>query len=288
MNRWIGIATLAFMLLANASLFVRDLLPRWASGRAPAPAAARLQPNEERATQVAIYNAAGNLVGRSWTISTRTVELLKIRTITRLDALALPGHPAGRRFGVVTDLYFDSKMELSELNVNVIGLGVPVGLRGEFVPPDTFPCQWQFDTLRGTFILEGASSRALHDMTRPFEELEGLEVGQFWRVEVFNPLSSMTPGLSGADMKPESVIVRVVREETIEHRGRPVSCHVVEAEAIQAWVAADGRVLRQTVNLPLVGTLTLVEEPYVHDLRMSAQYDTAEENELLDEPETTP
>lgn len=282
MNRWIGISAFAFMLLVNASLFVRDILPRWAVGRPPQPPFSGLAENEERSTQLAIYNDAGNLVGRSWSISTRTSALLKMRTITRLDALPIPGHAINRKLAVVSDFYFDKELRLSEMNVSVAGLGFPVNLRGEFTPPDTFPCQWQLDTMRGNFILEGESTRALHDITRPFEELGDLEVGQFWRVEIFNPLSGMMPGLSGPDMRPEPVIVRVTGKETMDHRGARVECHVVEADRIRAWVAPNGRVIRQSVTLPLVGTLTLVDEPYSHELRMDAQYEAADTNEPPD------
>jgi hypothetical protein len=46
-----------------------------------------------------------------------------------------------------------------------------------------------------------------------------------------------------------------------------VEAFVVEAEGMRAWVTPAGRVIRQEFELPLLGTLLLVEEPYDPFLR---------------------
>jgi len=46
-----------------------------------------------------------------------------------------------------------------------------------------------------------------------------------------------------------------------------VEAFVIEAERLRAWVSREGRVIRQEFELPLVGKLTLVDEPYDDELR---------------------
>ena len=247
-------------------MFLRDILPRWTATEPPPPTAAALRVNEERRSQLAIYNEAGNLVGRSWTIATRTVEALAVRSRTKLHSMLLPGHAVTPDLTVQSDFFYDNQLKLSELGVNVGGLGIPIGLRGEAVPPDSLSCEWQFDSHRGRFVLEGPATQALLDLTRPFDELTNLEVGQSWSVQVFNPLTGVLSGLNGPDMRMQAVYFRVTRVEAIEHRGQSVECHVVEGERIQAWIAPGGRALRQVVSLPLIGILTLVDEPFSQDM----------------------
>src|SRR5262245_26161793 len=266
MNRWIGIVCLTLCLSVNTALFLRDVLPRWIASDPPAPPASSLRLNEERRTQLAIYNESGNLIGRSWTIATRTVEALAVRTRTKLHAMLLAGHSATTDVTVQSDFFYDNQLRLSDLNVNVGGLGFPIGMRGEAVPPDAISCEWQFDTHRGRFVLEGPATQSLLDLTRPFDELTSLEVGQSWSVQVFNPLTGLLSGLNGPDMRMEPAYFRVTRQEFVEHRGQRVECHVVEGERIQAWIAPDGRAIRQQVCLPLVGVLTLVDEPFSQEL----------------------
>ncbi len=63
-------------------------------------------------------------------------------------------------------------------------------------------------------------------------------------------------------MATSSVLVRVTGTESIEHNGRVVEAFRVEADRAVAWVTSDGRVLRQEVDLPLLGRLTLIDEPF--------------------------
>lgn len=273
MNRWIGIACLTFCLSVNTALFLRDVLPRWTASRPPPPPASALRVNEEKRTQLAIYNDSGNLVGRSWTIATRTVEALAIRTRTRLSGMMLPGQASTPDVTVQSDFFYDNQLRLSDLSVNVGGLGIPIGLRGESVPPDALSCEWQFDTHRGRFVLEGPATESLLDLTRPFDELTSLEVGQTWSVQVFNPLTGLLSGLNGPEMRMEPAIFRVTGVEVLEHRGQRVECHVVEGERIRAWIAPGGRAIRQMVTLPLVGELTLVDEPFSQELMHGTQLD---------------
>lgn len=73
------------------------------------------------------------------------------------------------------------------------------------------------------------------------------------------------PGLQASDIIAEPLLVRVTGTEQIQHRGRLVEAFVVEAHRMGAWVAPGGHVLRQEVELPLLGKLILVDEPFDRD-----------------------
>ena len=89
-------------------------------------------------------------------------------------------------------------------------------------------------------------------------------------MELVNPLSGLVPDWGVRNMSTNGLLVRVTKTETIEHRGASVEAFVVEAEGIRAWVTPAGRVIRQEFELPLLGTLLLVEEPFDSTLRGQA------------------
>ena len=93
LNRWIGIAAGFFMLLANAAILYRDVLPDWLAGDPPPNEARLLQPGERHAVQVGIYDAAGRALGTSWTVSNRVGEagIIGVKTTTLLESICLPG-----------------------------------------------------------------------------------------------------------------------------------------------------------------------------------------------------
>ena len=101
---------------------------------------------------------------------------------------------------------------------------------------------------------------------RPFDGLSNLHVGQSWRLHLINPLAEVVPGF-GQGFSPDAVLVRVTRREPIQTAAGLVDAHVVEAQAIRAWVGPEGRVLRQELDLPVLGRLVFQDEPYDELLR---------------------
>jgi hypothetical protein len=65
----------------------------------------------------------------------------------------------------------------------------------------------------------------------------------------------------------ESVLVRCTALESISYGNREIEAYRVEMPKVRAWVAADGQVLRQEVDLPLFGKLTLLDQKYDDALR---------------------
>lgn len=267
MNRWMGIVALGLMLSANASLVMRDLLPRWLAGNPPRSNALRLQPGQRIDTQYGIFNAEKRRIGYSWTQSSRNEDIISVQHRTVLLEGAIPLDVKLGSLRLDTNLIFRDSDQVDEIRVNVYGLGIPIRLEGEFFPPDDFACRWQIADQRGDFILPGRLTRSFGDVLRPFDSLTELTVGQSWRLELLNPLSGLLPEWGGSLMSTEGLYVRVARSEEIEHGGTRVETFVLEADRLRAWVNHKGRVLRQEFDLPLLGTMILIEEPYDQQLR---------------------
>ena len=266
-NRWLGIVTLALMLSANAALFLRDVVPEWLAGEPPASRSLGLKPNQEVDLQLGLFDQEGRRIGYAWTRSGRSGELITVRHNTVLEPLGLAGGMSLPLLRIDTTLHYMDSSYLDQLKVNVYGLGFPIRIHGEYVPPDKFPCEWQFDMQRGTFLVPASATHAIGDVIRPFESFSNLTVGQSWRVKLVNPLAQLVPEWGKRALLPDSILVRVTRTEQIEHHNQTVEAFVVEAERVRAWVSPQGRVLRQEVELPLFGRLTLVDEPYDNVLR---------------------
>jgi hypothetical protein len=269
-NRWIGIVTLGLMLSANAALLVRDVLPDWLAGEPPESRALHLEPGDQIAAQLSIYDREGRCVGHSWTVGGRSGDLVAVHHVTILKSLKLPRGIVIPALRIDTDLNYHGQTSLDKLRVRVSGFGFPIRLEGEFYHPDIFACEWQVDDRRGNLQLPAEMTRALGDVIRPFESLTGLRVGQSWRVKVLNPLAGVIPDWGTRNMMTDTMLVRVTGMEQIEHAGAMVQAFVLEAEKLQAWVTPEGRVIRQELELPLFGTLTLVDEPYDAETRRDA------------------
>jgi len=269
-NRWIGIVTLGLMLSVNAALMMRDVLPDWLAGEPPKSRALHLRPGDQIAVQLGIFARDGRCIGHSWSTSSRSGDLVAVRHVTVLKSLKLPRGLTIPALRIDTDLNYHGQTRLEELRVRVSGFGFPISLEGEFYPPGDFACQWQVDDRRGQLQLPAEATRALGDVIRPFESLTGLRVGQSWRVKVLNPLAGVVPDWGTRNMMTSTKLVRVTGVEQIEHRGAAVQAFVLEAEKLRAWVTPEGRVIRQELDLPLFGTLTLVDEPYDAEMRRQA------------------
>jgi hypothetical protein len=261
-NRWIGIVTLGLMLSVNAALMSRDVLPDWFAGSPPESLALHLQPGDEINVQLGLFDGEGRRLGYAWTRSSRDEELIKVRHKTVLEPLRLSHEVVTPMVCIETDLNYHGKASLDQLRVRVFGFGMQIRLEGEFYPPDHFPCKWQAGARRGEFDLPAETTRALGDVIRPFDSLTGLTVGRSWRVKLLNPLAGIIPDWGPRHMMKDSLLVRVTGREAIEHRGAMVEAFVLEADRIRAWVGPNGQLFRQEFELPLIGRLVLVDEPY--------------------------
>jgi hypothetical protein len=270
LNRWIGILSIAAMLLANAAIFTRDVLPRWLPDDAPPSDAQLLAPDERREVQVGIYDALGRQVGQSWTVAQRSTvgDVVSVRTTTVLRGLALPGGLRTPEVRIESDAsYGPADNRIDEVNLRLYGLGLPIQLNGQAMPTAEFACTWRVGADDGSFLLDSKAPAALGDVIRPFDRLPDLYVGQTWRLDLLDPLAQIVPDLDRHGLDLEPILIRVTRRERISHAGRDVDAYVVEGNNTRAWVAEDGRVLRQEVRLPLIGQLVLLDEVFSEDER---------------------
>ncbi len=261
-NRWIGILCIACMLSANTALIITDVVPGWFAGDPPRIEALKLEPGQILRVQVGIYNQHGHRIGASWMQARPLGDLVNVRVRTHLWPIALPGGVSTPEVLVRSSLAYTKDGRLDKLNLRVDGLGVPIVLEGESFGAPEFPMQWQVGDQIGKLTLPAEATRALGDVIRPFDTLPNLFVGRTWRLELIDPLSKLMPGLTNNLVETSSVLVRVVAEEQIKHLGEMVDVFRVESHKVKAWVTAGGRVIRQEVELPLFGTLILVDEPY--------------------------
>lgn len=268
LNRYIGIVAASLMILANAAIICRDVLPDWYAGDPPPSEAVALGAGEERRVQVGIYDEDGHTIGKSWTRSRRTGvgDLVTVLTTTVLQPIQLPGSIRTPRVRVETQVtYRHGSPNVDELDFKMYGLGVPISLNAEAMPTGEFPFTWQVGAERGKLILDSTAPAALGDVIRPFDRLPNLYVGRSWKLKLLDPIAHLLPNAEAAGLALEPVLIQVTARQTITHEGGPVEAFVVEGGGATAWVADDGRVLRQEVNLPLLGRLVLLDESYDGD-----------------------
>lgn len=264
LNRWIGIGALLFMLAGNTSLFIHDILPRWTAGDPPRFETQTQDGVRCDRVQTGIFDHRNRNVGRSWTQIQKQSDYMSVTSTTLLNSISLPDGLNTPAVRVDTDLrYSQENQALHDLTITLHGLPLPAMFSGEFIPPDQFACRWHAGARRGMFVLDASSTRAFGEVLRPFTRLPGLRVGQTWRLQLMNPLSGALPGLNSQGLVDEPEVVRVTRTELIEHGGQAQEAFVVEAPRLRAWVAADGKVLRQEIELlPLLGRLVMEDEPF--------------------------
>lgn len=262
LNRWIGILTLALMLLANAALVFRDFVPAWLAGDPPENDYYLLGRGEKRCAQLGIYDAADRRVGQSWTVSHILGNILTVESWHLLEPMSLPNGVRTPMIRVQIQLRYQERAVVDDLKLIVHGLPVPVSLSGEFVPPGDFAVQWSVGDHRGSVVLNAQATRALGDVIRPFDHLPGLYVGRTWRLKLFDPLAQLVPGWAGRDLTEDAMLVRVTAQESLHHRGETLDVFRIESQRATAWATTDGRIVRQEVDVPLIGRLTLRDEPF--------------------------
>lgn len=272
LNRWLGILSFFLMVSVNGALLLQDVVPNWFAGDPPLTDAIQLQPGQQRSSQVGIYDEAGRNLGHSWTLTHASGTLVTIRTWTILRAIELPNGLALPAIRIDSEFIYQQSVFVDTINIQVQIEGlerVPIQLQGEYVSPDAFAWKWKLADKEGSFVLNPEATRALGDLLRPFDRLPGLFVGRTWRIKLFNPLATLTPGRHAEDVQFDTATALVAAEEVIQHQGRTVKAFRVETAPVKmlVWVAPDGRVLRQEVEFPLLGRISVLEEPFDNDLR---------------------
>jgi hypothetical protein len=239
-----------------AWLISRDVVPRWFAEAPPAATDVTWIEREGREFQYGIFGDNGLRIGTAW-----SVYQVSGTAITRIDTLQVAGIPLTNDLRVQTVMDFLGENELDEIEVHIIGVPAPVALRGARQGPK-FAFQVELDHKPAhEFVLDADAAQTLGDTIRPFSVLEGLQVGRSWTVHVVDPFSLIT----GSRGRLREVVVLVTGQEYLEIGGRKTTCFIVEAAGARAWVNGAGRVLRQDVEVPGMGLVTILEEDFRRD-----------------------
>lgn len=266
MYRWLFIAVLGLWLAAMAALFQRDVWPAWTAQDAPRMDARQLgKAGVARQEQFRILDADNQRMGTAW----GDVQVEDSGAATVTSTILIDGMKLIPPVRVESRTSFDEQGELDKFQLDVYGVPMTsIWVRGER-RGIYFPCEMHFGPMHRQANLEMSASRMIGESLRPFAVLPRLHVGQSWRMQVLDPLSAV----QGRRSEFRSVVAEVTGKEfiTTEASGR-VECFVVEIRGQQAkaWVAPDGRVLRQEVAVPGMKRLALEEERYREESRKQA------------------
>ncbi len=194
----------------------------------------------------------GRRIGTIWTEYTGDEHSVQRYDLVWVERL--PVGPAPLRLQISSTFAEQGWLDEFHLRVSEPS-GIPAELHGE-----RFPSAFSFTFRRGSmeqaFKVPLTEGGWISGAFSPLARFQGLQVGQTWRVQVFNPLAAMT----GLGNRFTSVLLKVTGRETIVVDGRLVSCLVVEAPNARIWVDRSGAVQAQEMALPVLGRLRIVRE----------------------------
>ena len=233
-------------------LIQRDVVPFWQTQDPPSQS---IPPGR---FQVAIGMEGGRRLGTTWVTTTPMASYTAVESTTQLDvgALSKMARLAGTLF-LETQLTYGPSDTLDEFTFTLDSGAFSAEVSGARYDRE-YACTATFGRVTKTLTFDGRLSQFLGDSFRPFTYLKGLHVGQSWRLRLIDPLAM----LQSRSLEFSTQLVRVTRRETIEHAGQRVNCFRIETDGAIAWADADGRVLRQQVRIPFLGTWVLEAEPF--------------------------
>jgi len=239
-------------LTSMAWLIAHDVLPTLTAGDPP-----RVTPSDWRApgvreTQFAVY-LDHDRIGTIWS-KYRVDET----SVQRNDVVWIEQSPVPyiAPLRVTVDTVFTPDGWLDELTVLLENSATrKFKLHGERFHAD-FSFTFEMGSHDQAFKVPLSDGSLLTGGFNPFSRLAGIEVGQRWRVQVFNPIAALT----GLGPRFLSILVSVTRKETIAAPEGNRECLVVEAPNAKAWVDEQGDVVMQEMTLPVSGTMRFVRE----------------------------
>ena len=251
-NRLWGPGIILFWLAAMSWLFWHDVRPLWLAQDPPRTVTADWLTEGRMRQQAAIEDKAGRPIGTIWTVYRKSGD-----TIGRQDLIVIDHFPPISPARVAVDMQFDPQGRLDEMSVDVRFTGLHLELQAE-----RFGTQLAFALKAGpvnqSFKISDTDAGMVGDLFKPFSDMPKLEVGQTWRMQVFNPLSTVF----GYGKRFLPMIVRVTGKQRWETEDGVVDCFVVEAPNATALVGPDGTVYRQETQLPVGGTIVIRTERF--------------------------
>lgn len=263
MNRLFGIVVAVMWLTATFGLIRRDIWPALTARQPPPTPSTELIDRIGEQHQYGIFRASsGARVGTSWMqLQSRpdfsngpaAETAADITSITYLEPVV--GNP---RLLIELNMHLLADGTLDNFMFDVIGAPFRLHAEGESYGKK-LACNFEVGLMKRQFSLDTATSSLVGDSFHPFSCLPALQVGQAWRMQVIDPLSALT---GGRQLAPRTKLVRVESKETIRVNGEEVEAFVVETDGARAWVDERGLVLRQQLDVPLIGRLIVHRERY--------------------------
>lgn len=252
MNRALGTIITVLWIAAMAALVKRDMVPFWLAQTPPT----QLAPAES--IQIGIFDSAQRRIGTTWATTRRTPGETTVQSTTHFDESVLSSIIPGLGHVILdTTLTYGSDGGVDQFEFTLHGAPFPIRITGERYGTD-FACKGQVGGMTKTLPLDARLTQYLGETLRPFTHLEGLHVGQSWRIRLLDPLALLTRQAIQFDVQ----LVKVTGREPIQHHDETVTCFRIETEGSIAWADDAGRVLRQEVQIPIVGPWALIDEPF--------------------------
>jgi hypothetical protein len=251
-NRLWGPVIVLFWLGAMSWLVWHDVRPLWLAQDPPRSITPEWLTESRMRQQAAIEDKAGRPIGNIWTVYRKSGE-----TIGRQDLILIDNFPPISPARVELDTQFDDQGRLDEMTVEVAVTGLGLSLKAE-----RFGTQLAFVLKAGpinqSFKISDTDAGMVGDLFKPFSDMPKLEVGQTWKMQVFNPYSTIL----GHGRRFMPMVVRVTGKQRWETEDGIVDCFVVESPHATALVGPDGTVYRQETQLPVGGTIVIRTERF--------------------------
>ncbi len=256
-NRMLPVFVVLIWLLSMGWLIQHDVVPGWTAHDIYESDTDGWLTEEKSNAQARIENKYGHRLGTVWS-QYRRVE----SALLRKDVIWIDGLQAIPKLRVEMESTFTSGGVLDSLVMSVFGAGERVELIGE-----NFSGHFAFELSIGSerkhrFKVDADMAGIVSDVFRPFPNMPKVEVGDSWRMHVLNPIAAV----SGVGTKLIPLLVKVTGKEMILSSNGPIDCLVLEAGQARAWVDSNGVVIRQEMDLPVGGTLSIITEAFNQDL----------------------
>jgi hypothetical protein len=245
-----------FWTAATIWLIRHDVVPALTARDVPRFSTEGLSADGTHQAQARIEDKTGRRVGTVWSVHTASPAGMSRRDVFWIEQLGML--PLLR---IEANSDFTAEGRLDTFNLKLFGADERIELEGE-----EFSGNLAFRLTVGRkeqlFKVDASAAGMIGDLFRPFPTLPQIELGQSWRMHVVNPLAAIT----GFGSKLIPMVVKVTGKERLPTPEGPVECFVVETDrGARAWVDARGHVLRQEVEAPIGGRLTIVAEPFDED-----------------------
>lgn len=249
-TRTTGFFILPLWLAAMGWLFAHDVWPAWTAHEPPRLRPTRWLAGQGKRAQHIISDELGPM-GTLWT--TYLVDDMSVQRQDLIWIERLPANLAPLR--VQIDSTFTTDGLLDELTVRFENQDGKMELHGERFHSG-FSFMLQAGATEHLFKVPLTDGSIISGAFNPFEQLTDLEVGQTWRMQVFNPVAALT-GI-GDQFIP--MLVEVTGRGTIATADGEHDCLVVQSLSAKAWVDARGVVIAQEVTLPVVGRIRITRQ----------------------------